>query len=192
MAKKKFNEEEVIRKAMELFWMKGYEATSMRDLVSHLGITTGSIYDSFGSKHELYTKALDQHYRMYLSNMIQSIDDEPIGRKSIEKFFQFMLGLYSSEKGCLGCFFTNSVVELSVQDKMLALRSAKVIEELENAFLRAVKRGQKDGSINASHNAKNLAKLLGNVFFGMNVQIKANNDPTALKGAIKMTSSILN
>ena len=54
MAKYKFNEDEVLIKAMELFWNKGYHATSIQDLVSNLGINRASLYDTFGGKKELF------------------------------------------------------------------------------------------------------------------------------------------
>ena len=54
---KQFNEEEILKKAMELFWEKGFHATSIQDLVAHLGINRASLYDTFGGKEELFKKA---------------------------------------------------------------------------------------------------------------------------------------
>jgi len=58
---KEFDPDSALRAAMDLFWRKGYEATSMQDLVDGLGIGRGSIYATFGSKHELYLRALDRY-----------------------------------------------------------------------------------------------------------------------------------
>src|SRR5258708_34322099 len=58
---KEFDPDAALQAALELFWRKGYEATSMADLVDHLGIARASIYGTFGGKHDLYLKALDRY-----------------------------------------------------------------------------------------------------------------------------------
>ncbi|CAM5718591.1 TetR/AcrR family transcriptional regulator OS=Streptomyces alboniger OX=132473 GN=CP975_11160 PE=4 SV=1 [Streptomyces alboniger] len=58
---KEFDPEAALQSALELFWQRGFEATSMSDLVEHLGIGRASIYATFGSEHELYLKALDSY-----------------------------------------------------------------------------------------------------------------------------------
>ena len=56
-----FNRDEALEKAMQAFWAKGYEATSVQDLVDCMGINRGSLYDTFGDKHQLFLEALDQY-----------------------------------------------------------------------------------------------------------------------------------
>ncbi len=58
---KDFDEQEVLKKAVCLFWNKGYNATSMQDLVDQLGISRSSLYDTYGDKHTLYLKALEEY-----------------------------------------------------------------------------------------------------------------------------------
>jgi TetR/AcrR family transcriptional regulator, transcriptional repressor for nem operon len=58
---KEFDRDEALRKAMEVFWSRGYEAASIEDLVKHMGINRQSLYDTFGHKHALYLKALDRY-----------------------------------------------------------------------------------------------------------------------------------
>ncbi len=57
---KEFDRDEVLHKAMEVFWTRGYEGTSIQDLVKHMGINRQSIYDTFGDKHSLFLQALDR------------------------------------------------------------------------------------------------------------------------------------
>src|SRR6187402_2610436 len=58
---KDFDEKEVLKKAVYLFWDKGYNGTSMQELVDGLGISRSSLYDTFGDKHQLYLKALESY-----------------------------------------------------------------------------------------------------------------------------------
>jgi len=55
---KEFNQDEVLHKAMEVFWRRGYEAASIQDLVQHMGINRQSRYDTFGDQHALFVQAL--------------------------------------------------------------------------------------------------------------------------------------
>ena len=63
---KQFDEKDVLEKAMQLFWKKGYYATSIQDLVNHLGINRSSIYDTYGGKKELF----DQAFLLYRSTNV--------------------------------------------------------------------------------------------------------------------------
>jgi TetR/AcrR family transcriptional repressor of nem operon len=70
---KEFDPDAAVSAAMELFWLKGYEATSIQDLVDHLGIGRQSLYATFGSKHELYLKALDRYRDSQASALIDTL-----------------------------------------------------------------------------------------------------------------------
>jgi TetR/AcrR family transcriptional repressor of nem operon len=70
---KEFDPEAALRAALELFWRRGYEATSMSDLVEHLGIGRASIYATFGNKHDLYLKALESYDRSGLTPMVREL-----------------------------------------------------------------------------------------------------------------------
>ncbi len=70
---KEFDPDVVLGRALELFWQRGYEATSMADLVEHLGIGRASIYATFGSKHDLYLKALERYVRTRDPDLVESL-----------------------------------------------------------------------------------------------------------------------
>ena len=58
---KEFDRIEVLDRATDLFWEKGYESTSMQDLVETMGIGRASLYDTFGSKQELFAEVLERY-----------------------------------------------------------------------------------------------------------------------------------
>ena len=68
---KSFDEKEVLDKAIHLFWKQGYTATSIQDLVTHLGINRASLYDTFGDKEELFKKAFEQYRKTSFDGLTQ-------------------------------------------------------------------------------------------------------------------------
>src|ERR1700730_2144482 len=73
---KEFDRDEVLHKAMEVFWSRGYEASSIQDLVKRMGINRQSLYDTFGDKHTLYLQALDR-YREVEGRKIVELLEQP-------------------------------------------------------------------------------------------------------------------
>src|SRR6478609_6945275 len=114
---KEFDPDAVLQSALELFWRRGYEATSMTDLVEHIGIGRASIYATFGSKHELYLKALDRytetHDPLLMSELSQPGPALPAVRTLVRRF----AAEAASPEGRLnGCFVTNTAAELAPHD----------------------------------------------------------------------------
>lgn len=110
---KQFNKEEVIGKAMKLFWEKGYEATSLTDLTVALGIGKGSFYDTFGSKKELFNQALKSYQSMGLTTLdgILSSSLDPV--EGIAAFLDTHTEFMLSDPIAKGCFFANTTSECS-------------------------------------------------------------------------------
>ena len=84
---KAFNEELVLDKAIEVFWAKGYEATSIQDLVDAMGIQRGSLYGTFGSKQELFLKSLDRYSLVVVKDLLALLTSKTSALESIELFF---------------------------------------------------------------------------------------------------------
>ena len=85
---KLFDEKEVLTKAMNLFWRKGYSATSVQDLVNHLGINRGSLYDTFGNKEQLFNQSL----ALYRNSTIEGITQIFESHTKVKDGFAFLLG----------------------------------------------------------------------------------------------------
>ena len=109
---KAFDETEVLNKAVELFWHRGYNNTSYSQIVKHLGINRSSIYDTYGNKEALFIAAL-KHYLKASHGGKSPSYEEP--RALIESFFKDKLDSIRSDKNRKGCFAVNCTVELAAQ-----------------------------------------------------------------------------
>ena len=120
---KAFNPDEALEKAMQVFWHKGYEATSMEDLLSAMDINRGSLYATFGDKRELFLKAMDLYCTgggvgSRLSILSQTGPALPLIRQFIGAMLEFGL----SDPLRRGCMMTNTLVELAPHEKDIALK----------------------------------------------------------------------
>ncbi len=115
---KLFDEEQALLKAQQLFWTKGYEATSLTDLTRHLEIGKGSFYDTFGSKQQLFDRCLSRYSSdgiVQMETIIESFDDPIEGlRHLVNNHTKLMLEKMEGN----GCFMANSSVELSKEEKL--------------------------------------------------------------------------
>ena len=183
---REFNETEVLERAMETFWSKGYEATSLQDLISAMGISKSSFYETFGSKHELLLSAIENYVETQAQDIVRLLDGEPSGKKAVEKLF-----IASIECDGQGCFLCNCAVEISQRDPAAAAIVIRGMERIEEAFYRAVVRGQEAGEISTSRDARALARYLVNSENGLMVMAKANREREVMADIVKTVLSVL-
>src|SRR5436190_20338951 len=117
---KEFDRDEVLHKAMEVFWTRGYQRASIQDLVQHMGVNRQSIYDTFGDKHSLFLEALD-HYREIQSRKVFEVLERPGSMKrNVRQLFEEAVARSLSPEGRRGCFVGNSMSELAGRCKETA------------------------------------------------------------------------
>ncbi len=117
---KEFDRDEVLHRAMEVFWMRGYEGTSIQDLVKYMGINRQSIYDTFGDKHTLFLQSLDR-YREIQSRKVFDVLERPGSvKKNLRQLFEEVVARALSAEGRRGCFVGNSMSELAGRCKATA------------------------------------------------------------------------
>ncbi|GAA5225265.1 TetR/AcrR family transcriptional regulator [Membranihabitans marinus] len=111
--KKKYNEDEVIEKAMALFWRNGYESTSVRELEKEMGINQFSIYASFGSKQGVFLESV-KCYEKKIRSITEKLSKSSNGLTGIKQFFYDFLSFSMDEKGQNGCLLINTVNEIGL------------------------------------------------------------------------------
>lgn len=175
---------------MELFWRKGYEATSMADLVEHLGIGRASIYATFGGKRELYLKAYDR----YLENGIDFVDllsqpgpVLPAVRALVERYAEEA----AHDTAHRGCLVVNTAVELAPHDRTLARRVEANWNFVEATLTSALARARAQGELPEGKDPRALARFLLTVMQGMRVIGKGSNDPARLRDTAEQALSVL-
>jgi TetR/AcrR family transcriptional repressor of nem operon len=188
---KEFEPEAALTKAMDLFWRRGYEATSVQDLLLEMGIGRGSMYDTFGDKRALFLAALDRFEESRVSRADEILDNSASATEGIKNLFESTIeGLVSYEPR-RGCLLANTAVELAPHDEEVAERISRYVERTEEAFERTLVRGQARGEIPADKDPKALARFLVSTLHGVRVLAKTGVDRTVLDDAVRTALEVL-
>jgi len=175
--------------ATELFWRKGYEAASMRELLDAMGIGRGSFYDTFGDKHALFLAALDRFQEVRTSWLEEVLRGE--GLDGIEEVFRGSLdGLFQFQPR-RGCLLANSAVELAPHDPEVAARISGYIDRTEEAFHGALGRARDRGEIPSEGDPRALARFLVNTLHGLRVLARAGADRETLEDTVRVALGAL-
>lgn len=186
---KQFDRNEVLDRAMALFWRRGYEATSIRDLVEATGINRGSIYGTFGDKKGLFLAVLD-HYGEKVGKPLMAELSDPDPRRAIERMFESIIRRTSDPRFPRGCLNTNTSLECPNVGDEISRKIAERLGQQESAIYRVLRRAQTEGSLDSSLDARALARFFTSVAQGLNVMNKAVADPGVLKDIARVALSI--
>lgn len=189
--RKEFDPDKALEKAMHLFWLSGYEGTSMQDLCVHMGIKKGSLYDTFGSKRSLFLAALDRYQKMYEppSDLVHRLGS---AKAAIVAIFHQKVDISVNDRDCRGCLMVNTIVELAPNDPEFARMSSTVRQEYQEMFHRLLLAAQEMGEITPNRDLIALARFLTNAMFGLSVTAKTTQDRVILEDIVNSTLSILN
>ena len=173
---KQFDRDEVLDRAMAAFWTRGYEATSIEDLVEATGIGRGSLYGTFGDKRQLFLAALDQYWNTVGMEMFAELSD-PDARHAIERMFDALIRRASNPKFPRGCLFTNTSLECPTCGDEIARKIAENIGQQETAIYQVLRKAQADGTLSQTQDARALARFFLGVAWGINAVNKSVADP---------------
>ncbi|MEV0577479.1 TetR/AcrR family transcriptional regulator [Streptomyces sp. NPDC050392] len=189
---KEFDPDAALQSALELFWRRGYEATSIADLVERLGIGRASIYATFGSKHELYLKAMDRYSEgrdpFLLTELSQPGPALPAVRAVVRRFASEAA---SPEDRLHGCLITNTAAELAPHDSAAARRVEISWEHLETLLHSALVRARAQGELPADRDPRALSRMLLVLLQGVRIVGKASDDPARVRDAAEQALTLL-
>lgn len=173
---RQFDEEKVIESLMNVFWEKGYEATSMQDLVAASGLLKGSLYGAFGDKHAMYVAALRHYDRTRIQSGIDMLNGEGSARQKIARLFDNVIE--STRRGLFagGCLLCNASLEKAATDREVKNEVRTTIRRLKVAIMGAL-----ETRIVNEDEAASLAAFIVSAYFGSRVLAKGGA-PAAMIG----------
>lgn len=182
---KSFDQDAVLEQAVELFRARGYEATSLADLESHLGLGRQSLYNTFGDKHSLFLKALDHYRRTMGESIVEQLGRPDAGLEAIREFFRTTIRKLTGESPRGGCLLANTISELGSDDPASLLRCNRSREELERGFRRALTQARDRGELPPHVQVDATATLLVIQNYGLSALAKTGATAEELEAAVE-------
>jgi TetR/AcrR family transcriptional repressor of nem operon len=156
---REYDREEVLEKTTDLFWERGFEATSMNEVVARSGLNKHSLYNEFGDKEGLFLLCINEYVNKSIKALRDILTKKPLGLSNIEKFFDNRVD-YAAAKDCKGCLLFNSVTEKEILSKEVNQKVKSLISSLNVSFYNCLKAAQDNNEISSDKNCKVLASYI--------------------------------
>jgi TetR/AcrR family transcriptional repressor of nem operon len=186
-----FDIRQALEAAMRVFWQRGFEATSLDDLLAAMNISKSSFYQAFGGKAELFQRCLEGYRDTFASQMGAALAESPSGRVYIEAILMGVAEGTSTQMGRAGCLLMNTASEFAQRDPKIAALVSKSLERFENLFCAAVCRAQAEGDIPKTADARSLALFLTTNLGGLKGMARAGASPERIRMVVKVIMSSL-
>jgi TetR/AcrR family transcriptional regulator, transcriptional repressor for nem operon len=189
---KAFQEEEVIERAMQVFWKKGYNATSMEDLVTGMGINRASLYDTFGDKKQLFLKIL-KFYQIQSTQNINAViaKKKPSPKAQLIAFAEFLMNESLEAQEPRGCLLANATSEMALLDVDICQFVTNNVHSFESTFETLIRDGQAAGEFNVNIIPAHAATFLSNFLYGVRTVSKTKPDATKMRESLALALSVL-
>ncbi|BFT72368.1 TetR/AcrR family transcriptional regulator [Paenibacillus sp. P36] len=188
---REFDEEKALEAAMQLFWEKGFEATSLSDLTLRMGIQRPSIYSTFGDKKGLFEAALRKYTGTHAAYVRSNLQNNSSVKEAFRAFFENIVAKEYEKSPNWGCFCINSMVELSPHDEKYEILTREHQMYLSVIFQETIERGLRSGELDSGINAKRLAQTLVVSLIGLTVIMKSRPERIFVDNAVKEILTLL-
>ena len=188
---KQFNRDHVLNAAAHIFQTKGYNGTSIDEILRVTGLSRSSLYDSFSDKHSLYLQSLE-HYKNYQEAAFDKVDKKKMnGLEKIEYLFNEAVDHLVKHPNDNGCLMVNAAAEMSklcAQTSEIVCNNKENMQEIFNDWLSDA---QKEGVLKLSKPIKSYAAYLFNALCGLKVLSQSGASKSELHNVVKVTLDTL-
>jgi TetR/AcrR family transcriptional repressor of nem operon len=188
---REFDETAALEAALECFWQRGYEATSVRDLAASMGLTAPSLYNAFGDKESLFARALERYLECTTRDRLRRLEVSLPPKQAILCFFDEIIEHSINDRKRKGCFLVNSALEVAPHHDELGIVIADQFAGIEAFFRRTICAAQADGTAPPGIDARDTARLLLGVLLGLRVLARTSPNRFLLEGVTRPALALL-
>jgi TetR/AcrR family transcriptional repressor of nem operon len=188
---KAFDKETALQKAMNIFWSKGYDGTSISELTAAMKISRSSMYETFGDKETLFCEALTYYLELngkrrdYMLNKAASV------KQGLQDFFGSVIVFLLSDNYPNGCFYTNTITSLGTLQENVHEILRLAAQQREDSLYTLFERGQRSGEIQPDKDIRALARFFEAAVRGISVAANIQKDRKALDDIVKVALEVL-
>jgi len=188
---KEFNEARALVDAMGLFWERGYEATTMRDVAARAGIALSSLYATFESKHALYLAALAEYRRRERDDVERLLAAPRPVREAVAEVYGGLIESLMADPARRGAFTLNAAVELGGQDEAVTAELRQHFDDICALLAPPLAAAQAAGEIPGRFHADDLARFLLFGLYGLGMMVKVYPDRQNMERTAAVTLAVL-
>ena len=186
-----FDRDEVVEKAMHLFWLQGYHATTVDHLLKAMDIRRSSFYNTFGGKEPLFLEALARYRAQAPGRHLRQMQNGVSIREVVRKVLYEIVEIGVGDPQARGCLLVNSIVELAASDDALGPQVASDLHGLRNVLRMLIGQAQAAGEFGPEQEPEALAAFLSNSISGLRVMSKVFPNRKVLSDAADLTLTVL-
>lgn len=187
-----FDRDEILDRALAVFWEKGYTATTLADLLAATGLARSSLYAAFGDKHGLFCAVLDRYVDALVAPALAPLADP--ARPCRIRLEAWLRRVISDAVACgdrRGCFLGNTAAELAPRDPAVAARVRMALERVGAALHALLEEARETGEIDPGKDALALSRFFTATGQGLRLMAKAGADPRVLDDVVRQALSVL-
>lgn len=188
---KEFDRAAALRRAMHLFWTKGYDGTSVTDLTDGMGLSRSSLYETFGGKDDLFAETVASYVDEVDRRRSHFLSSGASAKQALRAYFDAVIDFTMSERLPGGCYFTNTATALETADARVREIVRRGDERQERDFVECLRRGQATGEIPAGKDVRALAHFLGGVVRGLTVLARMHKQRKVLEDVVAVGLTVL-
>lgn len=189
--KKTFTIEFALDKATELFWNRGYQRTSMREIAAHLGLSRSSIYATFGDKRRLFVETLRRYGSTCRIPGLSELRAGGSARRGLMKIFELAISGARDSPGRRDCLLINTAMELMEADPEITEMMKRAFLDMETSFRDAIDRGKSVGEISAGLDTVQAGRSLLTLYLGLSVLGRSGAGKPVLRAVMDQVEYLL-
>ena len=171
---REFDRTIVLRKAVQVFWSRGFDSTNLPELLEAMGLSKSSLYETFGDKEKLFEEALDLYAKEIASSKVEKLLSATSVKGGFQAFFAEQIRFCTDRNYPGGCFMANTSISLDNMPPALAKKIRKSVENSHAIFRAQIQKGQEAGEISREKDASALASAVIGTSMGITVMARVN------------------
>ncbi len=188
---KEFDEAKAIDGAVDCFWARGYEATSVRDLAERMGIGGASLYNAYGGKRALFVAALARYADRSMRERIARLESDGRPKEAIRAFLAEIIERSLADRDRKGCLLVNSALDVAPHDAEIGKVVAGYLDEIRAFFRRNIEAGRSTGQMPRNLDAAAVSAHLLGVLMGIRVLARTTPDRALLESVARPALGLL-
>jgi TetR/AcrR family transcriptional repressor of nem operon len=187
---KEFDPEAALDRALDLFWRRGYEGASLRDLLEHMDIPRQSLYDTFGDKRSLFLKVLTRYEQLMMEGLFRLLEHRTTVT-AIRGFFETFLAevVLTTNRG--SCLMANTAIEVGTDDPEIHAAVRTYFARVEETFYTVLAGTREIGQLPEGLELRPTARHLVNSMYGLGIMGRAGVSRLALRQMVDVALSVL-